>query len=74
MRVIVNLTCDMRDECPAPVTHIGDKGYRYCTDHGAQRRATGYERVRKMRAWEVDLLKAGKPLPSYTPGPKPKEG
>lgn len=59
------LQCDMRRECTEPVTHIGEKGYTYCAEHVADRR--GVERCRRMRAWEVDLLRAGKPLPSYEP-------
>jgi len=70
----VKVKCDMTTVCIKTVTHIGDKGYAYCTDHGQARRASGYERVRKMRVGEVRLLEAGKPLPSYTPGPKSKEG
>ena len=69
----IKLKCDMTEGCVQAVTHIGDKGYTYCTDHGVMRRASGWERVRKMRAWEVRLLEAGEPLPSYAPGPKPTE-
>lgn len=50
-----------------PVTHIGDKGYAYCADCAERRRDTGYERVRKMRGWELDILRSGKPLLSYKP-------
>lgn len=64
-------TCDMEKDCTKPVTHIGEKGYVYCTEHAPDRK--GWERVRKMRAWEVKLVMAGTPLPSYKPLPKPKQ-
>ena len=51
--------------CVAAVTHIGSKGYIYCTEHAAHR--CGYERTRAMRQWELALLRSGKPLPSYEP-------
>jgi hypothetical protein len=57
---------------PGGVTHIDEKGYAYCTAHGAVRRQSGI-RCRKMRGWEVRLLQAGKPLPSYEPRPMPIE-
>lgn len=65
-------SCDMKKDCSNPVTHIGEKGYAYCTAHAVTRRQSGYERTRKMRAWELKLLREGKPLPSYKPIPKPK--
>lgn len=61
----------MTQECTAPVTHIGSKGYVYCAVHAVQRR--GIERTRKMRVWELKLIQAGRQIPSYTPLPKPKE-
>lgn len=61
----MTLTCDMRRECANPVTHIGAKGYLYCATHAPQRQ--GVERCRQLRAWELELLRAGKPLPSYKP-------
>lgn len=65
----VVVTCDMRRECTNPITHIGVKGYAYCTEHAGWRR--GVERCRRMRQWEIALLKQGKALPSYEPRPKP---
>lgn len=53
------------------VTHIGEKGYVYCAECAILRRQSQAERVRKMRAWELKLLAAGKPLPSYEPIRKP---
>lgn len=62
-------TCDMTKDCPNRVTHIGEKGYVYCAACAPLRR--GQERTRRMRPWELRLLAAGHPLPSYTPIPKP---
>lgn len=59
------LTCDMRADCAAPITHIGEKGYIYCAEHVECRR--GIERCRKLRPFELRILKAGKALPSYAP-------
>lgn len=63
------LACDMAKECPEPVTHIGEKGYVYCASHAPLRQ--GYERTRKLRAWEAKQLQAGNPLPSYIYKGKP---
>jgi hypothetical protein len=59
------MQCDMKHDCHSVVTHIGEKGYIYCTEHAVERRQSGYERTRKMRQWELKLIKAGKPLPTY---------
>lgn len=64
-------SCQMIDNCANPVTHIGEKGYIYCTFHALRRRASGYESTRKMRAWELRWINAGKTLPSYRPGAEP---
>lgn len=61
------VSCEMRRECTAPVTHIGDKGYVYCAEHAQIRRASGYEHCRRLRQWELRLLRADVPLPSYKP-------
>lgn len=53
------------------MTHIGEKGYVYCASCAVTRRDSGYERCRKMRAWELALIREGKPLPSYTPQRRP---
>jgi len=63
--------CNMREDCAAPVTHIGSKGYVYCAAHAAARR--GVEGARKLRGWEIHYLRQGRALPSYTPGPEPKD-
>lgn len=59
------LKCDGWCENTGTVTHIGEKGYAYCSECATRRRASGYERCRKMRAWELQLLREGKQLPSY---------
>jgi hypothetical protein len=57
--------CEMVKDCPNPVTHIGSKGYVYCTLHAPERK--GWEGTRKMRKWEIELLKNGQAVPSYKP-------
>lgn len=57
----------MTKDCTEAVTHIGSKGYVYCAEHAVGRRQSGYERTRAMRAWELKLIAAGQPLPSYKP-------
>jgi hypothetical protein len=66
------MQCAMRDECRQPVTHIGEKGYVYCAEDAERRRQSGYERTRRMRVWELQLIANGQPLPSYTPQRKPQ--
>lgn len=66
------VTCNMDADCTAPVTHIGSKGYVYCTKHAVYRRSFRTEYTRKMRAWELRWILSGRALPSYTPGPEPK--
>ena len=58
-------TCDMEHECTQPVTHIGNKGYVYCTEHAVTRRESGYERCRKMTHAEMLTILSGKPLTKY---------
>lgn len=57
------LTCDMWFKCQEEVTHIDQDGYVYCTDHGLQRRMS--QPCRKLRTWELNRLKSGKPLKRY---------
>lgn len=61
------LQCEISDECSAPVTHIGSKGYIYCTEHARLRHDLQYESTRRLRPWELKLLEAGERVPSYTP-------
>lgn len=66
------MQCDMKNECTQTVTHIGEKGYIYCAEHAIERRVYVGEHTRKMRKWEIDLIKSGKPLPTYKRLPRPK--
>ena len=60
-----NMQCDMSKDCHGTVTHIGEKGYIYCAEHADTRRRYVGEHCRKMRPWELSLVLAGKPLPTY---------
>jgi len=68
-----DLKCDMAFGCSEEVTHIGSKGYAYCAAHAVLRRSAGVESTRRMRSWELQLLRDGQQLPSYAPGLKPTE-
>lgn len=57
--------CEMLEDCPRPVTHIGEKGYIYCQLCAANRR--GWERTRKLAKWELALIEQGKQILSYSP-------
>ena len=59
----VTLRCDMTHTCDTPVTHIGDKGFIYCTNHAGDRK--GWERVRKLRPHELNRLKRGQQIAKY---------
>lgn len=60
------LTCDGGWNCCShTVSMIGEKGYAYCGPCGLQRRASGYERVRKLTPSEIRTLQAGNPLKRY---------
>lgn len=54
------LTCDMKRDCTADVTHIDNKGFLYCATHGQDRRASGIP-CRKMQKQEIDRLRQGRP-------------
>lgn len=58
------LSCDMERDCPASVTHLDNKGFVYCTEHGIQRRQYGTP-CRKLRPWELKRLQRGQQLRSY---------
>ena len=53
-------TCDMVRGCPNPITHIGAKGYVYCTAHAPDR--AGVERVRKMTPGELKRIESGQTI------------
>lgn len=57
------LRCDMKSTCESPVTHLDEKGYVYCSEHGQIRKFT--MRCRKLEAGEVKHLESGKPLERY---------
>lgn len=59
------ISCDGFCKDAHEATMIGDKGYAYCAECGPRRRASGYERVRKMTPAEIRTIKAGLPLSSY---------
>lgn len=69
----MSTTCDGWCERAGTVTHIGNKGYAYCTACATIRRESGYESTRKMRHWELRWIAEGRSLPSYKAGPEPKE-
>lgn len=59
------LSCDMQADCHATVTHLDEKGFVYCTEHGITRQNYCY--CRKLRPFELRILADGKALPSYAP-------
>lgn len=65
MRVeaIIDLTCEMTDDCSAPVTRIDDKGFIYCESHGLSRKR--YCRCRRLTPKEIKRLTAEEQLASY---------
>jgi len=60
---MVTVTCDMVEGCTQPVTHIDNKGYAYCTQHGVERRDC--RPCRKLRGWELRRLQRGEQLTTY---------
>ncbi len=58
------LACDMKNDCKDHVTHIDNKGFVYCSSHGAQRRMNGTP-CRKMSRAEIKRLEEGGTI-SYT--------
>ncbi len=61
------LQCDMTKECAETIAYISEKGFIYCHTHGLRRKAAQYERLRKLRPWELRMLEKGEALPSYKP-------
>jgi hypothetical protein len=51
------LKCDMNKSCFRVVTHVDEKGFVYCYEHGRDRRA--YCRSRLLSGAEIKTLKAG---------------
>ena len=54
------LSCDMEKGCKKPVTHIDNKGYTYCTEHGARRKST--VPTRKLKPAEIKKLESGQTI------------
>lgn len=54
------LKCDMRKDCIAAVTHIDEKGYAYCKEHGKERKAVMH--CRKITRGEMKTLLARQPI------------
>ena len=52
-----------KDSCTGNVTYIDEKGFIYCTIHGAIRHT--YRKSRKLTRAELKLLQAGKPIERY---------
>ena len=59
------LHCDMKNTCRNKITHLGEKGYIYCSAHAGPRQVQ--ERCRLLRPFELEILKEGRALPSYEP-------
>lgn len=59
------LRCQMEDGCRQPVINVDEKGYVYCDRHGKERKSHGH-RCRRMRNWEVEVLRDGGTI-SYEP-------
>lgn len=55
--------CDMEKGCPEPVTHLDQKGYVYCTEHGLDRRRS--QPCRKLRTFELNRLARGEQVNRY---------
>ncbi len=55
-----SLSCDMTVSCKAPVTHIDNKGYVYCTSHGKHRALS--VPCRAMRPGEVTKIILGETI------------
>ena len=58
-----NLKCSGTKECTCPVTHIDEKGFIYCSDHGKLRKM--YMRCRKLTKSELKTLEDKKPIKKY---------
>lgn len=59
------LTCDMNKDCTRAVTHIDDKGFTYCHNHGESRKNWGTARCRKLRTHELNRLLKGQQIAHY---------
>jgi hypothetical protein len=50
--------CDMAANCAAPVTHIDNQGFIYCTHHGIARKS--FRPCRKLRTAELTRIIASR--------------
>lgn len=57
MLIGTTLRCDMKHECGEEVTHIDEKGFVYCGDHGYSRKFS--HRVRRLTKAEIKTLSSG---------------
>jgi hypothetical protein len=59
----IKLLCQMTKECQRDVTHIDNKGFLYCAEHGLQRSQGDRGRpCRELYPNEIAMLQAGKPI------------
>lgn len=59
--------CEKVKGCTGKVTHIASKGYLYCANHRPATRVSRTLKGRTLKGWEIALLEAGEPVPSYKP-------
>lgn len=65
---VVTVKCDgsgghWGEGSPGGITHLDQKGYVYCSGHGARRKQ--HRACRKLRPWELKRILAGKLLAHY---------
>ena len=62
-----NVKCDGFNSCQShDITHLDHKGFVYCAKCALIRK-DHMRRVRKLRLWELKLIRSGQPVPSYRP-------
>lgn len=59
------LECNMKDDCTSPITHIDEKGFIYCKEHGLERKQSHRKRCRQLKPKELKDLQSGKQLKEY---------
>jgi hypothetical protein len=60
-----SLQCDMELDCTESITHLDEKGFIYCHEHGVQRQEGGWKRCRKLRPLELNRLRRGEQVARY---------
>ena len=58
------LKCDGVVGCAGPITHLDNKGFIYCADHGVWRQETR-GMCRKLRPYELNRLARGERIAKY---------